>query len=542
MSSQVIENSNSSATTETNNRSQEFAQMNGAEIEKNSSSSIEVTLSEEPKEPEEVVTTRPIAGHPLLKGLTVSGGVLLLVLIFWGMIGTLTGALNEKGNNQTQQSAKTSQDMKQDKEEEEDGNLKTAMAITTQKGELQSISKKDNGDVSPTPSPTTTPTATVTVKTQPRITRSPTTYQAPPSPPIPVTRPSTSYQATPRVRQLASVTTPAPQPKPVKSNVGNTNPLPKVKTTPKDPMQEWLAVANIGNYASSDSSSGESNNEVTDLKNAGVEGSTGVRPASVSSNQEVPLKASRGSRGSGGSWGRQEPLNNNFLSPPASPALTQSPQTNYDGKRVLVGTRATGVMETPIAWVGSGVNNQQQAQNCLIKLSEPLKGFDGKEVLTKGSYIVAILNPTNSEIAQMTAVSALINIDGQTQERQLPANSILILGKNGNLLKAESRKGGSNLGNSLMASLLGGLSKAAEIQNRANSETTISSLGTTTTTTSNSEKDLVAGFAQGSINEILGRMKNSNEQQLQGLQQQQQVFVIEAGKQVQVFVNQSILI
>lgn len=199
-------------------------------------------------------------------------------------------------------------------------------------------------------------------------------------------------------------------------------------------------------------------------------------------------------------------------------------------------------METPIAWVGSGVNNQQQAQNCLIKLSEPLKAFDGKEVLPKGSYVVAILNPTNSEIAQMTAVSALINSGGQTQERQLPANSILILGKNGNLLKAESRKGGSNLGNSLIASLLGGLSKAAEIQNRANSETTISSLGTTTTTTSNGEKDLVAGFAQGSINEILSRMKNSNEQQLQRLQQQQQVFVIEAGKQVQVFVNQSILI
>lgn len=84
MSIQVVENSNSSTNKESNNRSQEFAQMNGVEIEKNSSSSIEVTLSEQPKEPEEVVTTRPIAGHPLLKGLTVSGGVLLLVLIFGG--------------------------------------------------------------------------------------------------------------------------------------------------------------------------------------------------------------------------------------------------------------------------------------------------------------------------------------------------------------------------------------------------------------------------------------------------------------------------
>lgn len=93
-----------------------------------------------------------------------------------------------------------------------------------------------------------------------------------------------------------------------------------------------------------------------------------------------------------------------------------------------------------------------------------------------------------------------------------------------------------------MASLLSGLSKAAEIQNRANSQTTISSLGSVTTTIDNPDKDLVAGFAQGSLNEILSRMKSANERQLQGLQQQQQVFVIEAGKEVQIFVNQSISI
>ncbi|QLE59862.1 TrbI/VirB10 family protein [Nostoc sp. TCL26-01] len=502
--SQVV-NTNSEATdnSKTTHRSQDFARMNGVEIPNGSETSSPV---DEPKtEPEEIVTTRPVANHPLLKGLTVSGGVLLIVVIFATMISSINGALNSPGDKSAQQNAKTAQtDIKSDNENEE-GELKTAIALTSQKGELQAVTKQDTETTSPTP------TVTATVKTQPTPTR-PVTIHSTPPPPI-VTRPSRSdlKAVQPVVRQSA----PAPIPKPVKSQVVS-NPLP-VRTTLKDPVQEWLAAANVGNYSSTDSGNADLNQQEPDLNNAQVDGGIGIK--SSRQPESDGLRPTVGHRNS-------------------SP---QSPPTNYASKQVLVGTRAAGVMETPVAWVGSRVSNQQP-QNSLIRLTQPLKAFDGSEVLPKGAYVVAMINPTNSEIAQMTAVSALINSGGRTQEKQLPPNSILILGKNGNLLKAESRKGGSNLGSSLMASLLSGLSKVAEIQNRANSETTISSLGTTTTTTNNSEKDLVAGFAQGSINEILGRMKNSNEQQLQKLQQQQQVFVIESGKQVQVFVNQSISI
>ncbi|ACC85362.1 TrbI/VirB10 family protein [Nostoc punctiforme] len=501
--SQVV-NTNSEATTgDTSHRSQEFARMNGVEISNVSETSSPV--DEQKTEPEEIVTTRPVANHPLLKGLTVSGGVLLIVVMFGTMISSITGALNSPGDKPAQQNAKSIQtDIKSDDENEE-GELKTAIALTSQKGELQAVTKK-NAETAP-PTPTITPTATVTptptVKTQPTPTRPLTIHQAPPLPTV--TRPSRSNRvaAQPVVRQSA----PAPVSKPIKSQVVS-NPLPS-RTTPKDPMQEWLAAANVGNYSSTDTGNADLNQEEAELGNVQVNGGIGVKPDSL-------------------------PRSDRNSSP-------QSPPTNYDGKRVLVGTRAAGMIETPVAWVGSGVSNQQQ-QNSLIRLTQPLKAFDGSEVLPKNAYVVAMINPTNSEIVQMTAVSVLVNINGKTEEKPLPQNSILILGKNGNLLKAESRQGGSNLGNSLMASMLSGLSKVAEIQNRANSETTISSLGTTTTTTSNSDKNLLAGFTEGSINQILSRMKNSNEQQLQQVQQQQQVFVIETGKPVQIFVNQSISI
>ncbi|MDZ7966395.1 MAG: TrbI/VirB10 family protein [Nostoc sp. DedSLP03] len=501
--SQVV-NTNSEATTgDTSHRSQEFARMNGVEIPNSSETSSPV--DEQKTEPEEIVTTRPVANHPLLKGLTVSGSVLLIVVMFGTMISSITGALNSPGDKPAQQYAKSIQtDIKSD-DENEKGDLKTAIALTSQKGELQAVTKKNAETAPPTPTiiPTATATPTPTVKTQPTPTRPLTIHQAPPPPTV--TRPSRSDRvaAQPVVRQSVS----ALIPKPVKSQVVS-NPLP-VRTTPKDPMQEWLAAANVGNYSSTDTGNADLNQEEAELGNVQVNGGIGIKPDSL-------------------------PRSDRNSSP-------QLPLTNYDGKRVLVGTRAAGVIETPVAWVGSGVSNQQQ-QNSLIRLTQPLKAFDGSEVLPKDAYVVAMINPTNSEIVQMTAVSVLVNINGKTEEKPLPQNSILILGKNGNLLKAESRQGGSNLGNSLMASMLSGLSKVAEIQNRANSETTIGSLGTTTTTTSNSDKNLLAGFTEGSINQILSRMKNSNEQQLQQVQQQQQVFVIETGKPVQIFVNQSISI
>lgn len=499
MSNSVVETHSEVATTDTTCRSQEFAQMNGVETTNNSVTSSTV---EEPKtEPEEIITTRPVANHPLLKGLTISSGVLLIVVMFGSMITSITGSLNSPGDKSIPQNAKTTQTEIQSEDENEKGELKTVIALTSQKGELQAVTKQGTETTSPTITPTATATPTPTIKTQPTPTRPVTVHQAPP-PPI-VTRPSRSDRvaAQPVVRKSVS----PPIPKPVISPAVS-NPLP-VRTPPQDPMQEWLAAANVGNYTSTDNA--DTNQQEAELGNIQVNGGLGIKPDHV-------------------------PGSDRNSSP-------QPPPTNYDGKRVLVGTRAAGVMETPVAWVGSGVSNQQQ-QNSLIRLTQPLKAFDGSEVLPKGAYIVATISPTNSEIAQMTAVSALVNINGKTEEKPLTQNAVLVLGKNGNLLKAESRQGGSNLGNSLMASLLSGLSKVAEIQNRANSETTISSLGTTTTTTSNSEKDLLAGFTEGSINEILSRMKSSNEQQLQQLRQQQKVFVIETGKQVQIFVNQPIVI
>ena len=139
----------------------------------------------------------------------------------------------------------------------------------------------------------------------------------------------------------------------------------------------------------------------------------------------------------------------------------------------------------------------------------------------------------------MSAVSALINVGGQTLEKTIAENSIIILNKNGEALKAQSQKG-SNLGSDFMTAIIAGVSKAAEVKNNLSSQTTISSNGYSTSTSSNNDKNLLAGFAQGSFSQILQSIQSSNQQKIQSLQSESRVFVIPVNTTVQIFVNQTV--
>jgi hypothetical protein len=230
---------------------------------------------------------------------------------------------------------------------------------------------------------------------------------------------------TPTTRSLA-VSQLQPQPKQVARVIPNASSA--VKTQQLDPMQQWLAVANVGSFSSSVNSDDEQ------LNPSGIKGGIG-------SSTEVKNQ-------------------------------TTAQTTDYNTKRILVGSTTEGRLETPIFWR----TNDDIGQNYLIKISLPLKASDGSEVLPTGSYLVAQLTNSNgSGFAQLRGVSVLINSDGNTQEKKLPENAVLIMRKNGSFLKAESRKG-SNLGGDLMSSVIAGVAKAAEIQNRPTSQINISSI------------------------------------------------------------------
>ncbi|BAZ71029.1 hypothetical protein NIES4106_58260 (plasmid) [Fischerella sp. NIES-4106] len=257
-----------------------------------------------------------------------------------------------------------------------------------------------------------------------------------------------------------------------------------------DPMQQWLVAANVGNL-----NLGNNNSDTA---------------TSVTSVQQKTVSQS---------------INNQ------TNTLTQ------DGKQVLVGSRASGVIETPIAWSSNSNNTEQRY---LIRLTQPLKTSDGSVIVPVDSYIVAqITNANQREFVQLSAVSTVINENGRGLEKPIPKNTILILGKEGKALTGKAKKG-STLTGDLTASILSGISNAAEVYNRSDSEINIS--GNTTVVNSSERRNIGAGFAEGSFKEIVRRMQVSNQQTLPEMKSQPKVYLIEQGTSVQVFVNQTIFL
>jgi hypothetical protein len=270
-------------------------------------------------------------------------------------------------------------------------------------------------------------------------------------------------------------------------------------------MQQWLAISNVGIFSANSSTVTTIDESINTEELAG---GTGTAKSVTDTATNIPGQAS-----------------------------TESSNIDYNARRVIVGTRTLGKLETPIA---ISVGNTIRVQKYLVKLTKPLKASDGTEVLPVNSYLVVVPSNTNiSEYIQMYAIGALINIDGQTLEKTIPENSILIFNKNGEILKGQSRKG-SNLGSGFMTALIAGVSKAAEVENNPSSQTTISSNEFSSSTVSNDKKNLLAGFAQGSFASVLQSIQSSNTQKIQSLQSDAKVYVVPANTTVQIFVNQTI--
>jgi hypothetical protein len=274
------------------------------------------------------------------------------------------------------------------------------------------------------------------------------------------------------------------------------NPVPtrKQSTEPTtDPQQQWLAAANVGSLNLGNNDSVQPTNN-TEIQNA------------VSQQTDNQINT----------------LNQNY---------------QYTGKQILVGSRTSGVVETPIVW---SLRSNNIEQKYLIRLTQPLKADDNSVTIPTNSYIVVkVTNATTGEFVQLTAISALVNENGGAKEKTIPENTILVLGKKGETLRGKTKKG-STLAGDLMASVLSGVGQAAEVYNRQDSEINVS--GNTTVVTSSNSRNIGAGFAEGSFKEMVRRMQTANQQKLQSMKSEPKVYVIEQGTPVQLFVNQSIFL
>ncbi|WP_392476389.1 hypothetical protein [Nostoc sp. C110] len=428
--------------------------------------------------PEEIVTARTVSQSPLLK----MGVIALICFIFVALIGAMLGnSMNMLKFSKDIVQPPTEEQTPLAEPENETGKDKTALALTSQNYELKKIRDR-------LPSPTPTPSATLA-----------------PAPIAPVTPPMQPVQRRQRSYPVASqptapftfpqarVSIPQPQPKITQPSRQSPLAFPTAASNAptQDPTQQWLLAANAGSFRSS----GDESLDEKPIKTNGIEGGTG-----------------------------------------GATQVGQNTSINYNALRVLVGSTAEGRLETPIAWGTGDAGNQ----NYLVKLTKPLKASDGRDVLRVGAYLVVQLAESNgSGFAKLRGVSVLVNSNGDTQEKQLPPNAVLIMASDGGFLKAQSRKG-SNLGNDFIGAIVAGVAKAAEVQNRPTTQISSNSNGFSTSSTTNEQKDLSAAFGEGAFNSVLDNIKSSNVARSQQLSGREEVFVIDVGKPVQIFVNQTI--
>ncbi|WP_414516640.1 hypothetical protein [Nostoc sp. PCC 9305] len=426
--------------------------------------------------PEEIVTARTVSQSPLLK----MGVVALICLLFVTIVGAMLGnSMNVLKFSKGIVQPPTEEQTPLAEPENETGKDKTALALTSQNNELKQIR-----DRLPTPTPSATlapaPIAPITPPMQP-VQRRQSSYPVASQPTAPFTFPQ------------ARVSQPQPQPQIAQPSRQSSLAFPTAATNvpTKDPTQQWLLAANAGSFRSSvDESESEK-----PIKINGIEGGTG-----------------------------------------GATQVAQNTTINYNALRVLVGSTAEGRLETPIAWGTGDAGNQ----NYLVKLTKPLKASDGRDVLPVGAYLVVQLAESNgSGFAKLRGVSVLVNTNGDMQEKQLPENAVLIMASDGGFLKAQSRKG-SNLGNDFIGAIVAGVAKAAEVQNRPTTQISSNSNGFSTSSTTNEQKDLSAAFGEGAFNSVLDNIKSSNVARSQQLSGREEVFVIDVGKPVQIFVNQTI--
>ncbi|MHC5826620.1 MAG: hypothetical protein ACYT04_64835, partial [Nostoc sp.] len=153
------------------------------------------------------------------------------------------------------ESPKTNQETIEEPVKDETGQNKTALALTSQNVEFKKI-RDQKAETTSTPSPTFAPVtvAPPPTRTIPQRTQ-PVTVSRNPSPP--------------RINTLARRSLPViqPQPQPIARVTKSISPT--VKTQQLDPMQQWLAVANVGSFSSSVKSDDEQ------LNPSGIKGGIG---------------------------------------------------------------------------------------------------------------------------------------------------------------------------------------------------------------------------------------------------------------------------
>ncbi|BBD67111.1 hypothetical protein NIES4072_55940 [Nostoc commune NIES-4072] len=375
--------------------------------------------------------------------------------------------------------------------------LRTAKSASTVPLPQPSVSSRGTQRVIPTPPPTAYVPRTVTVE---RVVRVPASQ---PSPQLPVVQPSTQRQPQP----VVNITPPSPP----------------------NPLQEWRRLAKLGSYGQLDATN-QSNNIAT-------------APEPVNNPQ---------------------PQQQQTPPPPQTSAPEVSQAQPVGQKSLAVGTSARAVLATAISGEtttrSGGGDEGSQAKNVsvIIKSQEALKAKDGTTVIPANTEFLAEISSINEQgLVQMNVTKLISQNNGNPTEQSLPSNAIIVRGSQGKPLVASKYPGQSSPIASMDVGsfLVNGISKAAALINTP--DTTLVSLPSTTTTTNSegnttpvttyttgtiteNKRNLAAAVLEGGTTSLSQQIGQRNQQAIAQMSQPTNIWFMQAGTNVELYVNQPI--
>ncbi len=451
-----------------------------------------------PDDPYEVRTEHSFATHPVSKGIVVLGLTFMALSVLGLFFKIFTGGFSTSGNAVANKPEAPSQPVHQSITEAD--TLRAKLLLTEQNKELSDFRQKKQAKLASQPKPQPVAVPPTPIAVAPR----PTPVYSPPRPRSSYSRPVDYSPPPPPPRVYPTVRNFAPPQRVLQPII----PPPPPSIPQVDPSQQWLEAANMGSYGS-----------MPVTQKSSVASARGANYRNVSSERLEEIRTDKISQ--------DDPMRAQYQS--ANYPLSSS-------SSVVVGTKVKAKLETPIAWSGS---LQNPNQNFLIQLDEPLKTAQNTIAIPKGAYLVAKISAANQVgLLSMSVTSVLVNENGLTSEKPIPNGVLLILGKDGQPLKASSQRRNTN-GNDLGTVVLSGVASTASLINRPTSQSVYNSDGGFSSTTTTNDPNYLAGFGQGASQQLLQQMQTRNNQSRQAALSEPKVFTLKQGTSLQVFVNQS---
>ena len=204
---------------------------------------------------------------------------------------------------------------------------------------------------------------------------------------------------------------------------------------------------------------------------------------------------------------------------------------------LIAGASASGVLETPLVWDDTKANDR-----FTVVLSQPIKDARGRTALPANTQLlVQVEGISQTGRVQLSAKTATWQQAGLTKEITLPPGVIQIRGENGSpLIARQFTDKGKEIAAMDRGQFLLGAVRGASEQFTQSSTSVQTGNGSTVVSQQNQRPNLIAGALKGGTDAVLETISQRNQRAVEEIQQRPPIRYIEAGRRVQIFVNQSI--